>query len=46
MIWIDYQELLNVAELLETLKGLKRALEQMKQGQGKGAEEVFQKFYL
>jgi prevent-host-death family protein len=37
----SYQELLKAAELLETLKGLKRGLEQMKQGQGRGAEEVF-----
>jgi prevent-host-death family protein len=41
----SYQELLNAAELLETLKGLKRGLEQMKQGQGKGAEEVFAELF-
>ena len=37
----SYQELLEALELVETLKGIKRGLEQMKQGQGKTAQEFF-----
>jgi prevent-host-death family protein len=41
----SYQELLDAAELVETLKGIKLGLEQMQQGQGKNAEEFFQELF-
>ncbi|GBF81178.1 type II toxin-antitoxin system Phd/YefM family antitoxin [Aphanothece sacrum] len=34
----SYQALLEAAELVETLKGIKRGIEEMKQGKGKKAE--------
>ncbi|WP_370568005.1 type II toxin-antitoxin system Phd/YefM family antitoxin [Fortiea sp. LEGE XX443] len=37
----SYQELLDAAELVETLKGIKLSLEQMQEGQGKKAEDFF-----
>jgi prevent-host-death family protein len=37
----SYQELLDAAELAETLKGIKLGLEQMQQGKGKKAEDFF-----
>ena len=37
----SYQKLLDAAELLETLQGIKQGLEQMKQGEGKKAEDFF-----
>ena len=37
----SYQALLDAAELVETLTGIKRGLEQMKQGKGKKAEDFF-----
>lgn len=41
----SYQKLLEAAELLETLKGIKLGLEQMQQGQGKKAEEFFNELF-
>ena len=41
----SYQELLEAAELIETLKGIKRGLEQMKEGQGKIAESFFAEMF-
>ena len=41
----SYQELLDAAELVQTLKGIKRGLEQMKQGQGKTAESFFAEMF-
>ncbi|WP_219884698.1 hypothetical protein [Merismopedia glauca] len=43
----SYQELLEAAELVETLKGIKRGLEQMKQGKGKGkkADDFFTELF-
>jgi prevent-host-death family protein len=41
----SYQELLEAAQLVETLKGIKRGLEQMKQGQGKKAEDFFSELF-
>ncbi|HAG82796.1 MAG TPA: prevent-host-death protein [Cyanobacteria bacterium UBA12227] len=38
----SYQKLLDAAELLETLKGIKLGLEQMQQGKGKKAEDFFE----
>ena len=37
----SYQKLLDAVELLETLKGIKRGLEQIEQGKGKKAEDFF-----
>ena len=37
----SYQILLDAAELVETLKGIKRSLEQIQQRKGKKAEEFF-----
>jgi prevent-host-death family protein len=37
----SYQKLVDAAELLETLQGIKRGLEQMNQGEGKKAEDFF-----
>jgi prevent-host-death family protein len=41
----SYQELLEAAELIETLKGIKQGLEQMKAGQGKTAEDFFAEMF-
>ncbi len=41
----SYQALLNAAELLETLKGIKRGLNQIKEGQGKTAENFFAEMF-
>lgn len=41
----SYQELLETAELVETLKGIKRGLEQMKQGKGKKADDFFSELF-
>ncbi|MEL6438415.1 MAG: type II toxin-antitoxin system Phd/YefM family antitoxin [Cyanobacteria bacterium J06621_8] len=41
----SYQELLEAAELIETLKGIKRGLKQMKEGQGKAAESLFAEMF-
>ena len=41
----SYQTLLEAAELVETLKGVKRGLEEMKQGKGKKAEEFFSELF-
>jgi prevent-host-death family protein len=37
----SYQKLVDAAELLETLQGIKRGLEQMNQGEGRKAEDFF-----
>ena len=41
----SYQALLEAAELVETLKGIKRGLEQMQQGQGREAEDFFSQLF-
>ncbi|HLO83774.1 MAG TPA: type II toxin-antitoxin system Phd/YefM family antitoxin [Nostocaceae cyanobacterium] len=41
----SYQELLEAAELVETLKGIKLGLEQMHQGEGKKAEDFFNELF-
>ena len=41
----SYQELLDAAELVETLKGIKLGLEQMQQGEGKKAEDFFNELF-
>jgi prevent-host-death family protein len=41
----SYQALLDTAELMETLKGIKRGLEQMKQGKGKKAEDFLSELF-
>ncbi|BAZ28446.1 prevent-host-death family protein [Cylindrospermum sp. NIES-4074] len=41
----SYQELLDAAELVETLKGIKLGLEQMQQGKGKKAEDFFNELF-
>jgi prevent-host-death family protein len=41
----SYQELLKAAELIETLKGIKQGLEQMKAGEGKTAEDFFAEMF-
>lgn len=41
----SYQKLLEAAELLETLKGIKLGLEQIQQGKGKKAEEFFNELF-
>ncbi len=41
----SYQELLEAAELIETLKGIKRGLKQMKEGRGKTAEGFFAEMF-
>lgn len=41
----SYQELLEAAELISTLKGIKQGLEQMKAGQGKTAEDFFAEMF-
>ena len=42
---LGYQALLNAAELVETLKGIKRGLDQMKEGQGRTAESFFNEMF-
>jgi prevent-host-death family protein len=37
----SYQTLLEAAEFVETIKGIRRGLEEMKQSKGRSAEEVF-----
>jgi prevent-host-death family protein len=41
----SYQALLEAAELVETLKGIKRGIEEMKQGKGKKAEDFFSELF-
>jgi prevent-host-death family protein len=41
----SYQELLEAAELLEIIKGIKRGIDQMNQGQGKKAEDFFAEMF-
>ena len=41
----SYQALLNAAELLETLKSIRRGLDQMKEGQGRTAETFFAEMF-
>ncbi|MBE9046854.1 type II toxin-antitoxin system Phd/YefM family antitoxin [Pleurocapsales cyanobacterium LEGE 10410] len=41
----SYQELLEAAELIETLKGIKQGLKQMKEGRGKTAESFFTEMF-
>jgi prevent-host-death family protein len=41
----SYQALLDAAELVETLKGIKSGIEQMKQGKGKKAEDFFSELF-
>jgi prevent-host-death family protein len=41
----SYQALLNAAELLETLKGIKKGLDQIKEGQGRTADSFFAEMY-
>ena len=41
----SYQALLEAAELVETLKGIKRGLEQMQQGKGRKAEDFFSELF-
>ncbi len=38
----SYQKLLEAVKLVETIKGIRLGLEQMKRGEGHPAEEVFQ----
>ncbi len=37
----SYQALIEAVELVESIKGIRRGLEQMKRGEGRPAEEVF-----
>jgi prevent-host-death family protein len=41
----SYQKLLDAAELVETLKGIKLGLEQMQKGEGKKAEDFFNELF-
>jgi hypothetical protein len=41
----SYQKLIDAAELVETLQGIKKGLEQMKQGEGKKAEDFFHELF-
>jgi prevent-host-death family protein len=41
----SYQKLLDAAELVETLQGIKQGLEQMQQGEGKKAEDFFNELF-
>jgi prevent-host-death family protein len=41
----SYQELLEAAELVETLKGIKLGLEQMQEGKGKKAEDFLNELF-
>ena len=41
----SYQALLNAAELIETLKGIKRGLEQVQNGEGRSAEDFFAEMF-
>ncbi|KHG40074.1 MULTISPECIES: type II toxin-antitoxin system Phd/YefM family antitoxin [Nostocales] len=41
----SYQELLDAAELVETLKGIKLGLEQMQERKGKKAEDFFNELF-
>ena len=41
----SYQQLLEAAELVETLKGIKLGLEQMQEGKGKKAEDFFNELF-
>ncbi|WP_016951948.1 type II toxin-antitoxin system Phd/YefM family antitoxin [Anabaena sp. PCC 7108] len=41
----SYQELLDAAELVETLKGIKLGLEQMQRGEGKKADDFFNELF-
>ena len=41
----SYQKLLDAAELLETLKGIKQGLEQRPRGEGKKAEYFFAQLF-
>jgi prevent-host-death family protein len=41
----SYQALLEAAELVETLQGIKRGLEQIKQNKGKKVEDFFSELF-
>jgi PHD/YefM family antitoxin component YafN of YafNO toxin-antitoxin module len=41
----SYQALLDAMELVETLKGIQSGLQQMKQGEGKSAEDFFSELF-
>ena len=41
----SYQKLLDAAELVETLKGIKLGLEQMQRGEGKKADDFFNELF-
>lgn len=41
----SYQTLLEAAELVETLKGIKRGLEQMERGKGQEADDFFSELF-
>ncbi len=41
----SYQALLNAAELIETLKGIKRGLNQMQTEEGRPAEDFFTEMF-
>jgi len=41
----SYQALLNAAELIKTLKGIRRGLDQIKEGQGKTTESFFAEMF-
>jgi prevent-host-death family protein len=41
----SYQQLLDAAELVETLKGIKLGLEQMQETKGKKAEDFFNELF-
>lgn len=41
----SYQALLNTAELIETLKGIKRGLDQVQNGEGRSAEDFFAEMF-
>ena len=41
----SYQALLNAAEVIETLKGIKRGLDQMQEGQGRPTSDFFAEMF-
>ena|SRR5882724_11032084 len=42
----SYQKLLEAKERMETIEGIKRGLESMKQNAGKPAEKFFREFFV
>ena len=42
----SYQKLLEAKDRMETIEGIKRGLESMKQNAGKPAEKFFQEFFV